>query len=443
MTQRQGTRVDLENSSRDSRFWRSRRWWGQVAHVSAAVWLANGLAFASTVVAARGLGVRDYGVFVLAISVAGLVGRFLDLTLEEAVIHYGARALEEGNIAALRRLLRTALRMDLAIGIIISSAVMLSAHPIAAIVDDPGFGASFIRLAALTTLASTIDGTTAAVLLLSGRSELRAWSQVATSVFRLVLVAIASSSGGTEAVLIAFAAGTALGGSMQAIFSWRAGWRAWSKTPTGEQQRTWVRTLIAFGVHSSIWTSVTAVSQGVVPMILGRLAGASAVGVFDVAALPLKGAEVANDGFRLSLFPQQARLAARGDTSALDQSVRFYTILGLSIGIPAALIGWLVAPWLIPVMYSENFTDAVEPTRVLLAAAAASLSMGWAKTLMPALGRPQIRTKVSLLELSLVVSLLFVLGSKGAIGGAVALTSTYVLIALLWWVIGRSILRSR
>ena len=436
----QAPRADAGPPSGD-RFWKSWRWWRRAAHVSAAVWLANGLAFAATVVAARSLGTHDYGVFVLAISIAGLVARFLDLSLEEAVVHYGARALEVGDIAALRRLLRTALRLDIAIGVIVSLLVIVSAGLIAAIVDAPAFGAVFIRLAALTTLASTFDGTTGAVLLLSGRSELRAWSQVGASVFRLVFVTIAASIGGAEAVLIGFAAGTALGGLMQALFSWRAGWRTWNRDPSGEQEQAWVRTLVTFGVHSSIWTSVTAVSQGIVPLILGRVAGPSAVGVFDVAALPVKGAEVVNDGLRLSLFPQQARLAARGDLATLDRSVRFYTLLGVCIGIPAAILGWFLAPSLIPWMYSDDFIAAVGPTRVLLVAAAASLSMGWAKTLMPALGRARVRTKVSLLELSLVTGFVLILGSRGAMGAAIAVSSTYVLIALLWWIVGRRELR--
>jgi O-antigen/teichoic acid export membrane protein len=179
------------------------------------------------------------------------------------------------------------------------------------------------------------------------------------------------------------------------------------------------------------------VSQGVLPLILGRFAGPAAVGAFDVAALPLKGAEVANDGLRLSLFPQQARLAAQGDTATLDRSVRFYTLLGVSIGIPTAILGWFLVPWLIPLMYSSNFAEAVNPTRVMLVTAVAALSMGWAKTLMPAIGRPQVRTKVSLLELSVMVSLLLILASRGAIGAAGAVAVTYVLVAVTWWVIGR------
>jgi O-antigen/teichoic acid export membrane protein len=429
-------RSQVAPSDPGSRFWGSWGWWRRTAHISAAVWVANGLAFVSTVIAARGLGVQDYGVFVLAISISGLVARFLDLTLEEAVVHYGARALEHGDTAGLRRLLRTALRMDLAIGAVVSLLIAGAASPIAAIVDDPAFGANFIRLAALTTFASTIDGTTGAVLLLAGRPELRAWSQVGTSIFRLVLIAIAVSSGGAAAVLIAFAAGAGLGGLVQALLSWRAGWRSWSRVSADTQHRAWMRTLVTFGIHSSIWTSLTAVSQGIVPLILGRLAGSAAVGVFDVATLPVKGAEVANDGLRLSIFPQQARLAAKGDAATLRRSVKFYTLLGISVGLPFALLGWLLAPWLIPLMYSESFSSAVGPTRVLMAAAVASLSMGWAKTLMPALGRPQLRTKVSLLELCLMVSLLFIFGSSGAIGAAIAVTATYVLIALLWWVIG-------
>jgi len=420
----------------DRQFWVSWRWWRKAAHISGAVWLANGLAFVSTVVAARGLGVRDYGVFVLAISIAGLVARFLDLTLEEAVVHYGARALELNDTAALRRLLRTALRLDLAIGVFVSLFIVAMSPVIAAIVDDEAFGAIFIQLAALTSLASTIDGTTGSVLLLAGRPEFRAWSQVGTSVFRLVLVAIASSLGGPEEVLIAFAAGSALGGAVQAFLSWHAGWKIWTKSSLEGQERSWIRTLVAFGLHSSVWTSVTAVSQGIVPLILGRLAGAGAVGVFDVAALPLKGAEVASDGLRLSIFPQQARLAARNDTATLHRSIRFYTLVGVTAGLPAALIGWFLAPWLIPLMYSNEFSDAIGPMRILLAAAVASLSMGWAKTLMPAVGRPEVRTKVSLLELTLVTVLLLVLGSRGAIGAASAVAITYCLVALLWLIIG-------
>lgn len=415
-------------------FWRTPQWWRRIARVTAAVWISTVLAFAATVVAARALGPSDYGAVVLAVSVAGLIATFLDLTLEEAVVHHGARALAEGDHGKVRGLLRTALVVDVAIGLFVSAVMFVFAEPLADLLGRGRLDPTLLRLAALSTVAGTADGTTGAVLLIARRTDLRAWSLAGTSLARLAFVALAVAVGGSRAVLVAYAAASALGSAVQAFLGWRVGWRSWARAPATTRGLAWVRTLFAFGVHTSVATSVIAVNRGVVSVFLGRFAGTSAVGLFDAGMLPVSITSVVSNPIRLWLLPEQAWLSARGRIQQLRRMIRDYTMAGLALGTVGAVIGWFLLPTLIPALYSEEFSGAVGPARILLVAAVVSLATGWTKTLAGAVGRPQIRTAISALQLVLLLVFLSILvGRHGITGAAVVVSATSILIAGMWW----------
>src|SRR4051812_20915219 len=156
-----------------------RAWWRMIARTSVASWLATALAVAGTIAAARALGVESYGVVVLAIAITGLVAVFLDLTLEEAVVFHGSRALARGEPGAVRALLRTSLRVDIGIGVAVCAAIAIFAEPLAALAGGGALEPHVIRLAVLVPLVTTADSTTSAVILLAGRPDLRAWCMAA------------------------------------------------------------------------------------------------------------------------------------------------------------------------------------------------------------------------------------------------------------------------
>jgi O-antigen/teichoic acid export membrane protein len=62
----------------------------------------------------------------------------------------------------------------------------------------------------------------------------------------------------------------------------------------------------------------------------------------------------------------------------------------------------------------------------LLIAAVAQLCASWFKTLPAALGKPQLRTALTTLELMLMVALLLLLGPHGVEGAAIAYSATAV-----------------
>jgi O-antigen/teichoic acid export membrane protein len=190
--------------------------------------------------------------------------------------------------------------------------------------------------------------------------------------------------------------------------------------------------LLSFGVRSALATTISGARNGLVPVLLGRLSGPAAVAVFEVATFPLQAADVAGAPVRLALFPEQARLAAEDRREELSRSVRTYLRTALILGVPAAVAGWFLLPWLIPAFYSNRYESAVGPARTLLVAAVVSLALGWAKMLPAALGRPGLRVVVVALDAVVVLGLLATLAGRGAFGGAVAVTAGLLTQAAAW-----------
>lgn len=423
-------------------FWRSPSWWGRIGRASIGLWVTTPLTFAGTVLAARALGPSGYGAMVLALSAVTLLATFLDVSLEEAVVHHGFLALANRDTGRLRALLRTAMALDIGIGVAVAAALVLGAGPVADVVSGGRLDPLLVRVAALSVLGATANGVTGGVLLLARRPDLRAWSMAWTALVRLGLVVVAVRVGGPAAVLFAFAAASVVGGGTQAIVAWRVGWRHWEPAP-GTGQGVSVRALITFALHSSVTTSVIAVKEAIVSIFLGRVSGSPAVGTLNVAMLPVTVAAVATAPVRLGLFPEQARLYSEGRTSVLRRSIRGYTAVGLLLGAVGAVAAWFLLPVVLPALYSREFEGAIWPARILLVAAVGIMAVGWAKALPAAIGRPEVRTKVSLVELGLTAILMVFLARHGPVGAAVAISATGGASTIIWMMLGRSLVAGK
>jgi lipopolysaccharide exporter len=407
-------------------FWRTRTWWARAGRTAVAMYAATLLAFLGTLVAARALGPHEFGTVVLAVAITTLVTTLLDLTLEEAVVHHGYRAVVRGDTAGVLGLFRASLILDVAIGIAISGSIFLLAAPLAELASAGSLEPGLVRLAALVPLASTAESTMSGVVQVAGRPDLRAWAMAGTNLARLLGVLLAIQIGTPTAVILAYAAGNAAGSVGLGFIAWRLVRRRWQPRANKAALRVPLRELVRFGFHTSLTTSVAAATGALVPIVLGRLAGPTAVGIFKVAMFPLALLGSASGPIRLVLYPEQARLSAEGDLAQIRRSIRVHMLAAFAVSAPFAVIAWFVLPWLLPLIYSDQFDDAVQPARILLLAAVAQLCTSWFKTLPAALGQPQLRTALTLLEFGLMIVLLVLLGSRGSEGAAVALSVTSV-----------------
>jgi O-antigen/teichoic acid export membrane protein len=421
-------------------FWLRRHWWASTGQATLGLVVATGLSFVATLFAARGLGPRSYGAVVLAVSVAGSAAALLDVSLEEAIVHFGARVEREGDRGGLAALLRLSLAVDVGVGLVVFLAILGAAGPLATLASNGRLNPTLVRLAALELLAITANGSSGAALLLSGKPELRAWAMGWTSLLRLVAVLVVMSAWGTGySVLWAYVCGSAMGAVSQAGLALRSFHRRFGR---GERGRVPVglRRLAAFGIQSSMVTTVQAMRAAVIAVILGRTVGSVEVGLFNVAMFPMTLVAVASAPLRITTFPEQARLAAEGRGDVLWQGIKAYSKLSLWVGLAGAAVGYALLGWLLPLLYSSKYAGAVLPARILLIGALAFLVVAWAKALPAAIGRPHVRTLVSLLELAVTAALVVVLANHGAVGAAVAVSAASAALALVWIIVARRML---
>ncbi len=404
----------------------------RVGSTSAGLWLGAVLAAVGSAVAARALGVEQYGAVILAVAMVSSIRSFVDLTLEEAVVHHGFRALAADDVGQLAQILRVAIVVDVVLGVAVAGGVVLVAGPIASLAGAGNLDPAFVRLAALCGLVTTADGTTGAVMLLAGRPDLRAWVTLLVALVRLVLIVAAVHIGDARMVLVVFAVAGGIGSAVQALMSWRIGWRHW-RAHKPLVARRWARELGRFGVHSSATTSVIAAKGGLVALALARSGGPALVGTLQVAMLPVTVATVLSGPVRLVLLPEQARMAAAGARDGLRRSILAFSRIAVAVGVPGALVGWVLMPRLIVGFYSHRFDGAIGPARILLVAAVAHLAVAWSKTLPGAVGRPQLRTLASLVELVVTLALLAFLAPHGPAGAAAAFSGASVVVAVVWW----------
>jgi O-antigen/teichoic acid export membrane protein len=425
----------------DDEFWRRRSWWLRAGQTSVATYGATALAFAATVVAARGLGAAGFGEVVLAVSTATLVAMLLDLTLEDAVVYHGFRALQAGHLGALRALIRRSLTLDFAIGVAVAAVIVSLAEPLADLVSGGSLEAGTLRLAALAGLVGTMDGTSGGILLVARRPDLRARIMVVANATRLGGVLVAVQLGGPDAVVVAYVIGSAVAAVLQAFLAWWIGWRHWSAAGTSNGEPVSSRALLSFGFHSSLSTTLFSGRDMLIPMLLGSLAGPAAVGLFRVALLPVAAVGVAGAPIRMLLLPEQTRLAASKRYRALWRSIRVHTLAGLGVGLPAAAVGWFALETIIPLLYSDEFAGAVDASRILLVAAVVHLAGGWWKTLPTAVGKPELRTLAAASSFVLTVALLAVLAGRGSEGAALAFSLATVITWVAWLAVARALLR--
>jgi O-antigen/teichoic acid export membrane protein len=422
-------------------FWTERTWWRRAGATSIAVWGSAAISVLGTIVVARELGPSGYGSVVLAVAVVTLVATFLDLTLEQAVVHHGFRALAAHDIGGLRALLRIAFIVDFALGLAVAVLILGLADPLADLVSGGELDPALVRIAAGITFASTLNGTTGAVLLLAARPDLRGWVMFATSVIRLAGVLLAVQIGGEQEVVAAFALAAAGGAMVQAVLAWRVGWRHWQGPEAKGGVREWLGKLVPFGIYSSLTSSVEGAQASLIPTILGSFSSVGTVGVFSVALFPANLASLATAGLRLALYPEQARQAAEGDLQGLRRAIRGATLIGLVIALPAAIAGWFLLPVVVPAIYSHQFEDAIRPARILLIAGVIHLAIAWGKSFFPAVGRPGVQTALQAGFAVLTVAGMAVLaGRHGSTGAAIVYTFAYAVTALPSWFLANRIL---
>lgn len=399
---------------------------------AASIYAAVALGILGTIVAARVLGLEEFGVFATALAVVGFFQILLDLTVEESLTKYGFRYVEAGDWGRLRRLFRQMLLLKV-LGGALATVILLVLAPFA----DDLFGADGVGEALLAAsflpLVQSSENVAATALLLHGRYDLRGTYQAGSAGLRFLAIAVGAPHGVTATLLamVAAQAIATIGVSAAGDLALRR-FPAAPSRPLAED----VAGIRSFVVQSSVATGVISVRTTLVPIVLGLVAGPTQVGLFRIAQTPQTGLAAASSPARLVLLTEQTREWERGNRAGVIDGVRTYSKWAGGLMVVTAPFFFLAMPWLVRLVFGDEYEGAIDAARIVLVAAAVHFTLGWTKSLPVTIGRPRLRIVTHGLETLVAVPLVVVLGAEwGATGAAVAVLASTVVFAGAWIVV--------
>ncbi|MBA3375740.1 MAG: lipopolysaccharide biosynthesis protein [Actinobacteria bacterium] len=396
-----------------------------------AAWIYVAVAFGivGTVVAARALGLEGFGVFATALAAVGFFQALLDLTVEESLTKYGFRYVAAEDWGRLRRLFRQMLRLKI-VGGALATAMILGFAPLAGDLFEADGIRNALYAAALLPLVQSVENVGATALLLHSRYDLRGAYQASSAGLRLAGIVIAVPMGVTETLVAIVVAQTIASAGISVVG--RAALRRFPIAPAKELGED-VPGIRSFALQSSVATGVLSLRTTLVPLVLGVVAGPIQVGLFRIAQTPQTGLAAASSPARLVLLTEQTRDWEKGSRMRVLAGVRKYTIGAGALMVVAVPLFFVAMPWLVEVVFGEDYAAAVDAARIVLLAAAIQFAIGWTKSLPVTIGRPQLRIVTHGLETLTVIPLVAFLGDEwGATGAAVAVLVSTAVFAGAW-----------
>jgi O-antigen/teichoic acid export membrane protein len=392
------------------------------------LYLSVALGLLAGVVAFRLLGKHDFGLFTTVMLAAGFFESLLDLTFEESLTKYGFRYVAAKDWGRLRRLFDVALRIKL-LGAAVALVALLAFAPVANSVFDARRLTTPMLLIAFLPLVQTLEDVAATALLLRGRYDVRAGFLTLSMGLRLAGVAVGANYGVVEAVLGVLAAQVVATAAIGV-----AGVAAFRRFPTAAPRplQDDTREIVSFVAQSSVATGILSLRTMLAPLLLGVVAGTTAVGLFRVAQAPQSGLNAASAPVRLILLTEQTRDWEHGRERTVMRGVRRYMIGAVALMAVTVPVFYWAMPDLLRLVFGRDSLDAGNAARIILFAAALQLVFGWSKSLPVSIGRPRLRIWAHGLETIVLLPLVLVLGAEWGVTGAgvATLVSTGAFVAL-------------
>jgi O-antigen/teichoic acid export membrane protein len=376
--------------------------------------------------AARALGISEFGVLVLINTIAQFVGEVAKFQSWQTVLQYGAKALADGRRGDFQRVVRFSLLLDLlsaGVGVLIGAATALFLGPHLGLAHQHG------PLAALyaVTIVFMVPATPMGLLRLFDRFDLISGQAAVSSAVRLAGSGIAFLMGApVAAFLIVWGAGTLAAFLYLTIASYRELHRRdllsgfdWTGPLTTNMPGAW-RFAWATNFSSSLDVAFTHVATLAVGAFLGPVEAALwrvARQIADALAKPARLLIPA-------LYPELAKLRAARGLAAMQKLALHVGLIGGGGATVMLLVAIFAGEALLTLIMGPSFGAASETMTWQVAAAVIGV---WALPLEPmlvSLGEPgavlRVRLVVALVYIAALGPLIHAFGLRGAGAGLAA-----------------------
>lgn len=377
--------------------------------------------------AARSLGLKDFGEFALILSFGQAVAMIAQFQTAEVVIRYGAAHLGDQRLDRFAKLLGFAAGLD-ALSALACVALSLGAAalfgPLVGVKPDDQWRAAIFA----ASFFASIRGAPVGVLRLLDRFDIAALSETALPASRLVAAVacyflfptvdgflIAWALAELLTTLVLWVAALALLSRRHAIGAWRPHLRAHEADNPGVWRFAW---------FTNFASSVSFIWQHAGTLAVGWGAGPAEAGAFRVAMQIAQSLSKPVVSLSRAAFPELTQVALRDGGKATTRLVSKLSLVAGAAGLAAVVLVALTGGALLTLFVGKEFAFAKD-ILLLLTIAAAIEFWGFAQEpAMLAMGRPgaalAARAIVGVAYLALLIILLLQYGPIGAAAAAIA-----------------------
>jgi len=364
---------------------------------------------ATFALAARGLGVHDFGLFSVMIAQVMLLTGLAAFDTNQAIISYGVPHLNAGDREAFQALVKAGTLLDLGAATLAALATLIVA-PILG--QRFGWGGDLVLLAQVAAplaFANAIS-TPKGMLRLFGRFDLLSTHAVVTPGLRLLFIATLAALGLPLGWYIGAWLVAGWGGAFVAFwFAWREarrrdlldGLTSRLSGLSGRNPGVWRFSLIA-NLNSSVAMVPTQLSV----LLVAWLIGPAAAGVFRIAREVGTGMMKPVDVIGQTLYPDLARLVASRNWPRLIRAAARAGGAATAAGLAVTLLIILAGEPLVAFIFGPEFVPAV-PVLIFMGLATSIRVLAFAaEPIMYALGRPGVALAISLTSAALFVAIM-------------------------------------
>jgi PST family polysaccharide transporter len=390
----------------------------------------RGLSLVGTIVLARILAPADFGMYAVVVAVVTIVTHLSDVGLAADLVRQRSEPARHELATAW-----TAQQILMGTGVV---AIWVLAPLLLVVAPDVRPDAVWLlRVGSLALFLTGLRVLPQLLLIRALRFGPLAAADITMQVaFYGVAIAAALAGAGAWSFVLAF---LVQGATSTLVIN--LAWRSW---PGIAVDRPTLRRLVRFGLPLQLSAVINWGSENAIPLAGSLAGGLTGIGHLQFASRLAVLAASIDDIVAKVTFPVMSRLqddpARRGRAAGRVLEVTTMAIVGLE-GLLVA-----VAPVLVPIVFSDKWTQAVQPLQLMALAACATVPARMLRSLLWASGRTDMTLRLAILIAALAVVLAPVLvillglpggGLAALIGGATSLflhrRAAFRLVAGTWW----------
>jgi O-antigen/teichoic acid export membrane protein len=398
---------------------------------TANIW-TSGIALIQSIIVARLLGTRNYGLLALIMAYTTVVNQIVDVRISETVIKYTSEFWEKKDKEKSWATIKLCYLIDLSTGFFAFFLVIFTAHLATSyIIHDPEVS-GFIILYAFTLLFSTTNGTSFGVLSVFNKFSWLSLHTLISSTVKFVLVILFLVGGfGLKGVLIGLVIASFINSSVISYLSFKIIKYSFRHNNISGKilllRKRW-KELFKFLLNTNFNELLTLFTKNIDILILGYFRTPVEVGYYRLAKNFVDSLPLISNPISTVIYPQLSKIWSSNKLSEFKVFIKKVTIFMSSITLPIALGIFITIPLIIKYTVGIDFIPSVISVRIMIWGILVSMIFLWIRPALLSMGRPGVLTAANAFNaVTMILFSLVAVPKFGYIGSSVLYVYPYVI----------------